>query len=112
VLGGGPENTAESGISFSAAWVLRTVGKLADDHIQAQDPLRPVVGGFYGGVFQESKHPALVVLQTDSIQQPLVILVLQTTMAQVMGELLVDPFGAGPKFLALPAWWSRHSWRP
>ena len=97
MLGSGSENTAESGIGCSAASVLRTVGKLADDHIQTQDPLRPIVGRFYGGVFQESKHSASIVLQTNSVQQPLVILVLQTTMAQVMGELLVDAFGAGPE---------------
>ena len=67
--------------------------KLAGNHGRPQGPLTPIVGRFDGRVAQESQDPTLIVLQTDAIQQPLVVLVLQQAMAQVVGEYLLELFG-------------------
>ena len=45
------------------------------------------------------QYPALIVLQTNSIQQALVVFVLELTIAQVVGEFLFDLLGTGMEIL-------------
>src|ERR1017187_9243880 len=58
-----------------AEWKV-VVGKLAHNHRRSQGPLPTVVRRFDGRVVQEQQHSPSIMLQTDSVQEPLVVLVL------------------------------------
>jgi hypothetical protein len=62
----------------------------------------PIVSSRFGvRVAQEWRYPTLIVMQTDSIQQPLIVLVLQRAMTHVVGELLLELFGPSLEIIRL-----------
>ena len=94
-------DAGESSVRFRTAEALRPVRKLAGNHGRTHGPLTPIVGRFDGRVLQESQDPTLIVLFTDSVQQPLVVLVLQRAMAQVVGAFLLELFSPSLEVLRL-----------
>src|ERR1035437_7279857 len=75
--------------------------KLAGNHRRSQRPLPTVVGWFDRWIAQEQQHPPTIMLQTDSVQEPLVVVVLQNTRAQVFREFFIDPFDLGLELFGL-----------
>jgi hypothetical protein len=50
---------------------------------------------------QEQQHPSPVMLQADSVQETLVVFVLQDARAQVAGEICLNPFRRRLELLGL-----------
>jgi len=95
------DDTGEPGKSLRTAVILGAMRKLAHNNRRSQCPLPTVVGWFDRRIVQEQKHPPSIMLQTDPVQEPLVVLVLQNARAQVYREFCLNPFDLGLELLGL-----------
>ena len=75
--------------------------KLACNHRPSQRPLRTVVGRCDRRIVKEQQHPSAIMLQTDSVEQPLVVLILQRAGTQMDCEFVLNPFGLGREVAGL-----------
>src|SRR5450756_1196971 len=73
LLGYGSNHRGEGRKRFGAALRFGTLRNFAGDHRGPECPLGSIVGGLNGRVVEESQDPASIILQSDAIQQALVI---------------------------------------
>ena len=81
-----PHHTGEGRKSMCARGVLRALRHFASDHSRAQRPLGSVVRRLNVRVLQEAQQVAPIMVPTNLIEQPLIVRIRQTAVAQVMGD--------------------------
>lgn len=67
-----------------SALVFGAAGDLAGDDSRPENAFRPMLSSFH---LQESQQVAAIMLQADSIQERLIVVILQDTVAKMSGQL-------------------------
>ena len=73
LLGDGSNHRGESRKRVGAALRFGALRNFTGDHRGPECPFRSMVGGLKGRVMEESQDMASIILQSDTIQQALVI---------------------------------------
>src|SRR6266852_3346593 len=79
-----------SGVSLRPAIILGILAGVAGNHDETQCPFGSVVGRLHFRLMQESQQIAPVVVEADAVQQSLIVVVAESAVAQVMGDLGVE----------------------
>ncbi len=73
VFDGSAGDAGECGERLGSALVLGTVGDFSGDYRRPQGPFRAIIGGLHLGFVEEVQNPLPVMLESDSVQETLVI---------------------------------------
>ena len=77
LLDGGSNHAGEGREGMGPAFVLGAMRNFSGNHRRPQRPFGPVVGRFHLWLVEEGENPSLIVLPTDSVQQALVVGILE-----------------------------------
>ena len=89
----GLQNAGEGFESSGSRLSLRTMGNLTCNHCRPEVPFGPIVGGFHAIFAEEAQQVPAVLLRARPVQQSLIIHISQCTVAQEVGEFVIQGFG-------------------
>ena len=88
---GRTNHTGEGCVSLGSAIILGVLASVAGNHDESQRPFGPVVGRLHFRLMQEAQQIAPVVVDADAIQRSLIVVVAESAVPEVMGDLGVQP---------------------
>jgi hypothetical protein len=81
---------SEGNKRLGTALILGTMGNFACNDGGPQRTLRSIVGWLHGRVVEKAEHPPSIVLSANTIQQSLVVIILQDSVPHMPGKLAFD----------------------
>ena len=91
ILCRGSNHAGEGSVGLCSPVVLGVLPAGPSNHHKPQRPFGTIVGRLHVGLLQEAQQVATVMMQADPIEQPLIVVVLENTIPQVMGHLAFQP---------------------